>query len=81
MTLTPLDGIISRMAMQDWTQADVGCHWTRGEYTISTASGGGMPSGYVVYWRRQLIGDQRARFRTFGDAETAAQLHEATTDA
>lgn len=56
-----------------WTPARVGCHWTRGAYTISTESGGGQPSGYVLYRDRQQIG---GRYPSFDAAATASIGHE-----
>jgi hypothetical protein len=53
-----------------WTMAAVGCHWTRGQYAISTQQGGSEPSGYVLY--RSGAGQISDRFPTFADAAAVA---------
>jgi len=58
----------------DWTQASVGCHWTRGNYTISTFReyrGGGQfgTGGYVLV---RHAGHEIGRFPTFEAAEAEA---------
>jgi hypothetical protein len=39
-----------------WTQASVGCHWTRGEFAVSTTQQG-RRSGYVVYRNREMLAE------------------------
>jgi len=53
-----------------WTPASVGCHWTRGAYTISTQAGGGTPSGYALFRDASQIGD---RFASFAAAAAEAE--------
>jgi hypothetical protein len=51
----------------------VGCHWYLGDdYCISTVSGGGLPSGYVVFYRRQEITD---RLPTLQEAQRIGEAH------
>lgn len=57
---------------ESWRQAAVGCHWSYGPYTISTQSGGGQPSGYVLFVKCQQIGE---RWPTFEAAAIAARAH------
>lgn len=38
-----------------WIPASVGCHWTKGAYTISTISRGNR-HGYAVYHNRVQLG-------------------------
>lgn len=41
-----------------WTKLAVGCHWTRGPFTVSTTRmGDGSRSGYLLVKDRQVIGE------------------------
>ncbi len=58
-----------------WTPADVGCHWFAVDGTrslcISTRSGGGKPSGYVLTVNRT---DDPRVFASLAEAQTAAEV-------
>lgn len=55
-----------------WIPSPTGYHWHCNDYVISTESGGGQPSGYILLWRRQPVG---ARYVTFDAAAAAALGH------
>lgn len=55
-----------------FTPATVGCHWFTPEYTISTQTGGGEPSGYVLYYDRAQVGP---RYVSLDEAKQAATDH------
>lgn len=50
-----------------WLPAKVGCHWSRGDYSISTYSRG-REWGYAVYH----LSDEPQYFATWAEAEAAA---------
>ena len=60
------------LSRNGWIRASVGGHWSQGPYTISTQTGGGQPSGYVVQWGFSQIGE---RYPTFSAAKNAAERH------
>ncbi len=62
----------ARREFQGWTQQRVGCHWDRGDFTISTRTMG-KSSGYVVYHNREEI----AFAPTFAEAAAHAKAAEA----
>ncbi len=57
-----------------WVPAKVGCHWTRGDYTISTISQG-TRSGYIVV---RHPGQELASFVSWHEAELIADRHAET---
>lgn len=61
---------LHNLTANEWIPAAVGCHWTRGPYTISTVVGGNEPSGYVVYLNHQQVGP---RYPTFADAAASTK--------
>lgn len=51
---------------EGWTPWRVGCHWSRGPYTVSTIrTGDGSRSGYVLAKDRQII----AEFITWAEVQ------------
>jgi hypothetical protein len=51
-----MEGTINKY--EGWTKWAVGCHWTRGPYTVSTVrTGDGSRSGYVLVKDRQIIAE------------------------
>jgi hypothetical protein len=57
-----------REAAAGWKPWAVGCHWTRGEYTVSTTVCGNR-SGYVLVKDRKVI----AEFITWAEVERLAR--------
>ena len=55
----------------DWIPAAVGCHWTKGDYTISTYIRG-KESGYALYRHRE---GEIGRYETFEGAAMAADFY------
>jgi len=57
--------------MHEWTPASVGCHWSKGVYSISTYIAGDRSDvGYALYRERE---GEIGRYKTFDEAAENAR--------